>query len=549
MSSRRRAYASSSPEAFTRAYFGLRTYPDPDEAHVWDDQSAMERWFWDAVAPRPELPQHRVLCAGPRKGGKSTWGALGVPAHRAVWNLRSRYGLMVGATMAPSKENLFTIRQEFENNRHILEDYGDLADHRHWGATSIRIFKPQDMHKPVHHRRHTTIRCATHKTAAKSVKLGSFRPDFVIGDDAESQKEGEVITLDERKAFRLWFWGKLVLSLAPEHHFILWLLNHESDDSVGGQILAGRPFLDDELEPYGKVDASRPELVEKHRDWICGKFQAIIDEFGPNERSYDPVRFPLEVLQAIRAESPASVWCSQMQQDPKDPSSAIFTSHDIGIQYAYGPAPRSFAEASTIWPGLTTSGSCDRAVSKEPGADYTALVTLGRTLSPTKIPVIDYAEGRWDLEELYEEVRIAHSVWGWRVLYFEVEGTFLDTYRALVSWLRMSNINLKVKAIRHAIRNKGARMESIQPWLRDRTVQLATDHDLMRTRAQEVRAVGPSGKKDVIDALAMGVIEEMEVKIGIGGRLQAASKMSAQARLDQRHAVMGKRRQVGSIWQ
>jgi len=127
----------------------------------------------------------------PRGFGKTTIATMGVPAWCACLELR-RYIMVISDAFDQAKEQLATLKTEFEENDRLIEDFGSLVSEP-WAAAEIVT--------------DNGVRIAARGAGMKirGRKFGRFRPDLMVFDDIENEKLVESPT--QLKSRKQWFYG------------------------------------------------------------------------------------------------------------------------------------------------------------------------------------------------------------------------------------------------------------------------------------------------------------------------------------------------------
>ncbi len=237
--------------------------------------------------------------------------------------------------------------------------------------------------------------------------------------------------------------------------------------------------------------------------WLTRKYAA----HGPDYTDILwPEQFPVERLKALRE-------AYQAQGNPEGYAQE-YLNEPIAIEEAFFN-PDYFVDFDrdgnqTFLPNLEYFAAADFAISEDEKADYTAIVVCG--LSPEGILyVVDAKRGRWDAEQIIEELVSTQLAWEPNIFTFETEkidkaiGPFLDRHmgRMIAKYGPKASLNIERMT---PSKKKILRARSIQGMHKARLVRYdmkAAWWDEFHTELLTIANSGPKGKHDhYFDAFA-----------------------------------------------
>lgn len=232
------------------------------------------RWMRDDLGPA----EIREAWVAPRSSGKSTWLFLVLPLWAMAYQ-RRRFLLAFAHAGGQARQHLANLRRELDTNRLLQRDFPELCRPARAG-TGTAVANRADGYQAASG---VTILAKGMAEASLGAKIGSARPDLIIGDDLE-RDEGTYSMA--QKAKRLATLRQAVLPM--------------NDRAV--VVLAGTTTM------YGSImhDLVRSALGERGGGWIaeegfrCRYFPAITVDGDGTEHSLWPARWSLEYLQSIR---------------------------------------------------------------------------------------------------------------------------------------------------------------------------------------------------------------------------------------------------------
>jgi predicted phage terminase large subunit-like protein len=368
--------------------------------------------------------------------------------------------LLVSDTEAQAVEFLGDIKVELEDNEPLRQTFGIKKVLKSTETNVIVQFSDGEMFR-------ITVKGSEQKV--RGLKWRNRRPNLIVGDDLENDEI--VMNPERREKFRKWFMKALVPC--------------GSDDCmirIVGTVL--------------HLDSMLQRLLD-NKTWSHLFFQAHNPDFS---EILWPEQFPRTRLEAIRAdyeeEGDLDGYAQEYLNRPIAEGNTYFRKDDFldFIRDDSGP----------LIPPLVYYAAADFAISEKEKADYTAIMVAG--MDPDGfLWVSDLRYGRWDSEQIIEELIAVQKAYTPEVFTFETEkidkalGPFLERR------MRQTGIYLNINK-ETPTKSKTQRGRSIQGMVKSRSVRFdkqASWYPELEGQLLTISDSGPRGKHDdYFDAFA-----------------------------------------------
>ena len=406
-----------------------------------------------------DLEEPLVAEAAPRGHAKSTSITFAYLLAMMLFRVRD-FALLVSDTEGQAVEFLGDIRAEVEENEALRQTFG-----------IHKILKSTDTNLIVRFKDGALFRIIAKGSEQKvrGLKWRGRRPNLIIGDDLENDEI--VMNPERREKFRKWFMNALV-PCGSEDVLI----------RIVGTVL--------------HLDSMLQRLLEDP-NWKTRKFEAHNPDFS---EILWAEQFSKERLLAIRARYEAQGdldgYAQEYLNTPIAEGNTYFRKDDFldFIRDKDGP----------LIPDLVYYAAADFAISTKEKADYTAIMVAGMS-SEGELWVVDLRYGRWDSEEIIDELMATQKAWKPEVFTFETEkidkaiGPFL--HRRMQREATYLNIHLETPT-----KDKPQRGRSIQAMVKSRSVRFDKEAEWypgLETQLLTMSSSGPRGKHDdFFDAFA-----------------------------------------------
>ncbi len=401
----------------------------------------------------------KVAIAAPRGHAKSTAITHAYILTMMLLRVKS-FCLLVSDTEAQAAEFLGDIKSELSGNEILRKKCGIKTLLKETETNVVCQFQDGEKFR---------IQAKGSEQKVRGLKWSGKRPDLIVGDDLENDEI--VMNPDRREKFRRWFMNALV----PCGSDTCWV-------RIVGTIL--------------HLDSMLQRLLEDD-NWETLKYKAHNSDFS---EILWPEQWPKERLLETRG--------FYESQNNLDGYSQEYLNRPIATGNAYFN-PDYFKDFErdgdrALMPNLEYFAAADFAISEKEKADYTVIIVGG--VDPDGVLyVVDVKKGRWDAEQIIEELISAQKMWKPNVFTFETAkidkaiGPFLERemmrQRVFLNIVKMTPTQSKTMRGRsiQAMHKSGAvRYDREASWYPDFYGELLTISDS-----------GPRGKHDdCFDAFA-----------------------------------------------
>jgi len=401
----------------------------------------------------------KVAIAAPRGHAKST--AITHAFILSSMLLKHKaFCLLVSDTEAQAVEFLGDIKSELTGNDTLKQAFNIKRVLKDTETNIIVQFKDGDQFRII---------AKGSMQKVRGLKWRGKRPDLIVGDDLENDEI--VMNPERREKFRRWFMNALVPCGSDTCSI-----------RIVGTIL--------------HMDAMLQRLLED-KTWKSKVYEAHNPDFS---EILWPEQYPRERLEAIRE--------GYLAQRNPEGYAQEYLNKPIAIENAFFN-PDYFLDferddGKAILPNLEYYAAADFAISEKERADYTAIVVCG--VSPEGLVyVVDARRGRWDSDEIIEELLATNKMWKPNLFTFETAkidkaiGPFLN--REMQRTRNYLNIHLETPT-----QSKTARAKSIQGMHKSGSIRYDKEAHWYPDLESELLTVADSGPRgrhdDYFDAFA-----------------------------------------------
>lgn len=429
----------------------------------------------------------------PRGWAKTTIGCLGLPTWCVAYEKR-KHILIISDSFDQAKDQLQTLKTEFEDNERLEEDFGKLEGSLWQAAEIVTVNRIK-------------IRALGSGMKIRGLKFGRYRPDLIILDDVENLKAVQSDT--SREHLRNWLTRSVMkagwedtklLTLGNYLHWDCLLLHLVENPMFTSYVYSALESWPERLDLWDKWRGIIVNLEDKHKEETARKFyDANKTEMLKGARSAWPEAFSVYDLMVIRVSEGEASFNTELMNSPRDPTKALF--HTYGM---YRREWRGDHEWLVPLSGRAAVRLCDCAVfgftdpslGRTTAADYSAIILLAK--APTRQQFVLEA----DIKRRPPD-QIIHDQMEWARQYaitrWGIESNqFQAMFASDSAWRSMEeDVYLPVTPV-HQMRNKQARIQSLQPDFENRYI-LLPEHgqELLKQQLEQF----PDGKDDGPDAL------------------------------------------------
>ena len=396
----------------------------------------------------------KVAIAAPRGHAKSTAITHAYILSMMLFRVK-RFCLLVSDTESQAVEFLGDIKGELEGNEALRNTFGIKSIPKSTETNIIVRFADGQ---------HFRIQAKGSEQKVRGIKWKGKRPDLIVCDDLENDEI--VMNPERREKFRRWFMNALVPCMSDTG----WI-------RVVGTILHLDSMLQRLLE-----DDTWAHLFYEAED---GNFENIL---WPEQFSSERLR---RIYEAYRAQGDPEGYAQEYRNQPVALENTFFNP-----DYFYDFERDS--EGRAYLPNLEYYAAADFAISEKEKGDFTAIV-IGGMDPDGLLYIVDVRVGRWDSEEIINELVSVQRHWKPNIFTFETEkidkaiGPFLER-----EMLR-TGIYLNIHKETPQKTSKTARARSIQGMHKAGAIRYDKEASWWPRFESELMMVaesGPRGKND-----------------------------------------------------
>ncbi|WP_348980996.1 phage terminase large subunit [Dehalobacter sp. TeCB1] len=426
--------------------------------------------------------------AAPRGHAKSTNVTFKDTIHAVVYEYK-HYILLLSDSSDQAEGFLSNIREEFEENEAIREDFGDLAG-KIWRnnvlltVTNIKI-EAIGSGKKVRGRKHK-----------------NWRPDLIILDDIENDEN--VRTPEQRKKLENWFY-KAVSKAGDDYTDIVYIGTVLHYDALLMKILRNPGYM------TIKYQAVISFAVNKG---LWDQWERIYTDLANQQRAADAQAFfeahKEDMLEGTKVlweeklsyydlmvskvdEGEASFY-SEFQNEPINPDDCLFNEEWFDFYNAY---------TIDFKVGFTFFGFVDPSLGKTKKSDYSTIITLAREDSTGYLYDLDADIERRHPDKIIEDVlekerwlRITYGK-GYKKFGCETNQFQFFLKEQLAKASAKAGLYLPIEEVNQTT-NKELRIESLQPDIKNKYIKFNPAH---KTLLEQLKFFPMAANDDGPDAL------------------------------------------------
>jgi len=343
------------PEYFGKAYF----------PHYFSDPAPpFHREMYDMMVDIITTGgKSNIVEAAPRGHSKSTLWSFLFPVWCATYGLKRVMAIFCD-TSGQAEGFLANIKSEFENNDHILEDFGKMQG-KTWKVDEIVL------------KNDVKMSAKGSGTAVRGIRYKHMRPDLLIFDDIQDRKA--MNSPDQRKELREWYDRDVIPLGDPK----------KCDVVTVGNIIHYADLMTELLERPGVEARKYQAIIEWSKSTLWDDWTKIYTDKsrGTKQRKADaraffeehedemmagvetiwPERWSYYAYMLLITDQGLAPFLSEYQNDPIDPAQQWIS--PINFQYYDElPSPNE----------LVFKGAVDPSMGKGKKSDFSAICTVAR---------------------------------------------------------------------------------------------------------------------------------------------------------------------------
>ena len=464
----------------------------------------------------------RVVVAAPRSHAKSSFLSKAFPIHELVYRKR-KYIMLISETPSVASANLDWLKIQLTGNEKLSRDFGRLL-------SAKQQMNPKDNQSEFiawedlgegRQKLLTLVQAASSGQALRGRNWNGTRPDLIICDDVDSEKNNN--TEELREDLKSWFRQVVVPLGDPEgkktaivfmgttvHHdsLLINVMKHRADfESRRYQAIIKPPLREDLWEECRKLYTDRDDPRSAKTAELF--YIAHKDEMDEGAEVLWPSVQPLFKLMAWRWDNGSKAFNTEYMNNPIDEESMVFNPEKFTYWDDNDPA-RTFPHSE-----YDISMGIDFAMGKERG-DYSAFTVVARNKISKACYVIDSFVEKLHpdayLRKIVEKV-VEHQP---SVIGAEAQAAqefFVDKLKEELRYAGYPS-HSRVKKIYQRSR-KELRIESMLPDIENGKLQFSRKHALL---LEQFEKYGTGAHDDAIDSCEISVSVSKSVRRAINDK-------------------------------
>lgn len=438
----------------------------------------------------------RVAWASPRGSAKSAYLSNCFPLHQVVFQKR-RYILIISETDSMSKKFVEYVSNTLKFNELLREDFGEMLSPK--GALNERDNQEAFLTKAG-----TLVESASMGKQLRGKRNGSFRPDLVIMDDMESQRNTNTAELRDKNLH--WFNSVVMpigdptrtafvyMGTAVHQSGLLFEVMRRSDfQSKLFSAIISPPERQDLWDLFQELlqDQENPD----RKDMALDFYEMNREEMDRGVEVLWEQRLPYVKLMLEKANMTSKSFASEFLNNPIDEESQIFNKSRM-IMWDYGDLDDKNLELYGAW---------DMAFGKSNRSDYNAVVIIGRERRTGVIYILHTWAEKCPAHKAMEKVLELIKEYQPKVFAVETVQAQFDLYRQLQEKMNKERVyftKLKPITTNRSHGKKEERIEQMEPLFENGVVR---PHATQRLLIEQLEMFPFGDNDDLPDCLQMAV--------------------------------------------
>lgn len=449
-------------------------------------------WTQGVMKSKNPLTQHKEIArdkgcrrgtAAPRGHAKSTNFTFKDTLHAILYQYK-HYPIILSDSSEQAEGFLTDIKTELEENRNIIEDFGNLKG-RVWKSsviltsTDIKV-EAIGSGKKIRGRRHQ-----------------NWRPDLIVLDDIENDEN--VNTPEQRKKLENWFY-KAVSKAGDTYTDIVYIGTILHYDSLLSKVLKNPEYhcvkyrgvisFASNQELWAAWEAIYTDLENERRQEDAREFfEANKEEMLEGTEVLWEAKLSYYDLMIIRISEGEAAFNSEIQNDPIDPDSCTFNEEWFDF---YDESSINFSD-----PEFIIVGANDPSLGKNKKSDTSSIIALAKSLRTGYMYIVEASIEKRKPDVIIDDAiemskRMKRDLK--KPFYkFGVETVQFQYYFKDIMVKKSVEVGeyLPIEEIPN-VQNKHVRIESLQPFIKNKYLKFNAKHKTLLQQFKEY----PMGKND-----------------------------------------------------
>lgn len=458
--------------------FRQRYFPHYHKVADGPFQEELSKMLYEVTTRRGS----KIAIAAPRGCAKSTIVSLEYVIYCICYKLEN-FIVIISSTADQARGYLNDIKQELETNEYLIKDFPDICE------IGAKPGPPRWTQHEIVTRNKVKVIALGVGQQIRGRRNREFRPSLVVLDDIESN-EG----LQNMESFnKLEDWlTKAVLKAGSSTSNFIYVGTIHHYGSLLAKFTDPRESAGWNSRIYKSVInwAEHSELWER---WIkiFHSQDTYKDSFGPDAAKKFFEDNKAEMLKGTQVIWPASKsyydlmvlreqdgnvsFDSEMQNEPVNPRDATFNLSELHYWSDRFDAEEDLLGSISEGDELPY-GSCDPSMGKEnKNSDYSAIVTVVKDARTGIIYVVDADIARRTPDKTIDDILAYQRRRSYRKFAFEANNFQEFMAIELEKRSQATGTHMRIEEIKH-ISDKQARIESLQPMVKNGTIQFSRKH-------------------------------------------------------------------------
>lgn len=442
-------------------------------------------------------PTKKIAWSVSRGHGKSAYLSNVFPVHQVVFKKR-KYILIVSETESMAQRFVEWVGDQLKYNKKLRQDFGIMLHEN-------KMANEMDNLEGFVTLSGTKVQSASIGKQLRGARFGAFRPDLVILDDLESQKNTNTKELRDKNLH--WFNSVIMPigditrtsyiymgTLVHGRGLLPAVLQRSDFDSKIYSAIVSEP---DNVELWNHVEEMLRDVDNPNREMEADNFYyEHKEEMDKGARTLWNERFTYYDLLKIKINVGSRAFASEYLNRASDEDSCIFK-HDYFAFY-----DQSTVNNLLISGQLDVYAFWDIAIGKNSRADYNAIITIGRDRVTGVLYVIDAWADKIPMHKALDVALEKIRQYRPRVFGVETVQAQYDMYRQLNERVMKSGLySTRVLSVNPKGR-KEDRIEALEPLVESSYIQFNKGHRLL---LEQLEMFPNHDHDDLPDALASAV--------------------------------------------
>ncbi|SFH23184.1 phage uncharacterized protein (putative large terminase), C-terminal domain-containing protein [Desulfotomaculum arcticum] len=440
----------------------------------------------------------RIGWAAPRGHAKSAYLSNAFPIHQIVFGKR-KYILVISETDTSAKKFIEWVSLQLKYNKKLRDDYGDLLSPK-------KSLNDKDNQEAFLTKNGVVVEAASMGKQLRGKRNGSYRPDLVICDDLESQKNTNTAELRDKNLH--WFNSVVIPIGDPDRTAFIYMgtivhrsgllphiLQRADFQSKVYAAIVNPPEREDLWEEFENI--YRDQGNENRMEDALAFYYANKEEMDKGVEVLWPARFDYAKLILEKVNIGSRAFGSEFMNNPISEEDQIFRP-DTFTYFDYGDLKNDKGRPLP----LEYFGAWDLAFGKNSRSDYNAIVIVARDKRTGLIYCVDVWAKKCPAHIALETAVDKIAQYRPRVFAVETVQAQIDFFRQLRERLAKEALyTTRLKGVTSKTK-KEERIESLEPLFENGVLRLMRHQRLLIEMLEQFPT---HDHDDLPDALQMAV--------------------------------------------